>query len=186
MKKLFDFFFSINLIILFSPVLIFVYLTILIFYRMNPIYMSKRSGQFSKIFLMPKFVTMKKNTPQVATHLLKNPEKYVTSFGKFLRKTSLDELPQLYSVLNGQMSIVGPRPALFNQNYLIKKRKFFKIDKLKPGITGYAQINGRDNISINEKIKLDYFYLKNKSMKLDLKIIIFTIGKIINIKNISH
>tara|TARA_B100000787_G_C16022506_1_gene219092 strand:+ start:69 stop:515 length:447 start_codon:yes stop_codon:yes gene_type:complete len=148
--------------------------------------MSKRSGQFSKIFLMPKFVTMKENTPQVATHLLKNPSKYVTNFGKFLRKTSLDELPQLYSVLNGQMSIVGPRPALFNQDYLIKKRNFFKIDKLKPGITGYAQINGRDNISINEKIKLDYFYLKNNSIKLDLKIILSTINKIINIKNISH
>jgi len=186
MKKLFDFFFSLNLILLFFPILIFIYLTILIIYKTNPIYMSKRSGQFSKIFLMPKFVTMKQNTPQVATHLLKNPSKYVTNFGKFLRKTSLDELPQLYSVLNGQMSIVGPRPALFNQDYLIKKRNFFKIDKLKPGITGYAQINGRDNISINEKIKLDYFYLKNNSIKLDLKIILSTINKIINIKNISH
>jgi len=186
MKKLIDFFFSIKLILLFSPVLIFVYLTILIFYRINPIYMSKRSGQFSKIFLMPKFVTMKKNTPQVATHLLKDPNKYVTNFGKFLRKTSLDELPQLYSVLNGQMSIVGPRPALFNQNYLIKKRKFFKIDKLKPGITGYSQINGRDDISIKEKIKLDCFYLKNKSIKLDLMIMLLTISKIINTKNISH
>ena len=186
MKKLFDLFFSIKLILLFFPVLIFVYLTILIFYRINPIYMSKRSGQFSKIFLMPKFVTMKKNTPQVATHLLKDPNKHVTNFGKFLRKTSLDELPQLYSVLKGQMSIVGPRPALFNQNYLIKKRKFFKIDKLKPGITGYAQINGRDDISTKEKIKLDYFYLKNKSIKLDLMIMLSTIKKIINPKNISH
>jgi O-antigen biosynthesis protein WbqP len=118
--------------------------------------------------------------------LLKDPNKYVTNFGKFLRKTSLDELPQLYSVLNGQMSLVGPRPALFNQNYLIKKRKFFKIDKLKPGITGYAQINGRDDISIKEKIKLEYFYLKNKSIKLDLMIILLTISKIINPKNISH
>jgi O-antigen biosynthesis protein WbqP len=186
MKRFFDFVFSIILLVLFFPILTFIYLVILLLYHVNPIYLSKRSGQFSKNFLMPKFVTMKKNTPQVATHLLKNPNKYVTTFGKFLRKTSLDELPQLYSVLNGKMSIVGPRPALYNQDYLIKKRNFFKIDKLKPGITGYAQINGRDNISIKEKIKLDYFYLKNNSIKLDIKIILLTISKIINIKNISH
>ncbi len=173
------------MIVLF-PILLFVYLVILIFYRVNPIHLSKRSGQLSNNFLMPKFVTMKKNAPQVATHLLKDPDKYVTHFGKFLRRTSLDELPQLYSVLNGKMSIVGPRPALYNQSYLIKKRKFFKIDKLKPGITGYAQINGRDNISTKHKIKLDYFYLKNKSIKLDLKIILLTIVKIFNLKNISH
>ena len=119
MKRFFDFFFSIILLVLFFPILTFIYLVILLFYNVNPIHLSKRSGQFSKNFLMPKFVTMKKNAPQVATHLLKNPNKYVTSFGKFLRKTSLDELPQLYSVLNGEMSIVGPRPALYNQNYLI-------------------------------------------------------------------
>ena len=135
---------------------------------------------------MPKFVTMKINTPQVATHLLKDPEQYLTKLGKFMRKTSLDELPQLYSVLIGDMSIVGPRPALYNQYDLIKKRQSLKIDKLKPGITGYAQINGRDNVSLKRKIKFDYYYLKNKSIKLDLKIISLTLYKLINFKNISH
>lgn len=154
--------------------------------KTNPIYFSKRSGEKSKIFLMPKFITMKKNTPQVATHLLKHPEKYVTKIGKYMRKTSLDELPQLYSVFIGKMSIVGPRPALYNQYYLIKKRKVLKIDKLKPGITGYAQINGRDDISIKKKIDYDLFYLRNKSFILDLKIIFFTLYKIVKSKNISH
>ena len=135
---------------------------------------------------MPKFITMKKDTPQVATHLLKNSDKYITKFGKFLRKTSLDEIPQLYSVIVGDMSLVGPRPALYNQYDLIKKRKYLKIDSLKPGITGYAQINGRDEISIKEKVQLDYFYFKNKSIRFDLKILLMTIYKIVYKKNISH
>lgn len=186
MNRFLDFLFSIFLIILLFPLFIVFSLLIILFYRINPIHLSKRSGQDSKIFFMPKFITMRKSTPQVATHLLKNPDIYVTKLGKFMRKTSLDELPQLYSVLIGQMSIVGPRPALYNQHHLIKKRQSLKIDKLKPGITGYAQINGRDNISINEKIKLDYYYLKNKSIKLDFKIISLTVYKTINLKNISH
>ena len=186
MKRIFDFFFSIILILFFLPIFIILGLSILFFYRTNPIHLSKRSGQYSKIFLMPKFITMKNNTPQIATHLLKNPERYITKLGKFMRKTSLDELPQLYSVLIGDMSIVGPRPALYNQFDLIKKRKLLKIDKIKPGITGYAQINGRDDISIKKKINLDYFYLKNKSIKLDIKIIILTLLKIFKFKNISH
>lgn len=186
MKRLFDFFFSIFLLFLFLPIFIILCLIIILVNNTNPIHLSKRSGKDSKIFLMPKFITMKKNTPQVATHLLKKPDKYITKIGKLMRKTSLDELPQLYSVLIGEMSFVGPRPALYNQYNLIKKRKSLKIDKLKPGITGYAQINGRDNISVNEKIKLDFFYLKNKSFKLDLKIIALTIFKIVHFKNISH
>lgn len=186
MKRLFDFFLSIVLLLIFFPLLIILSLCIVLVYNTNPIHLSKRSGQNSKIFLMPKFVTMKKNTPQVATHLLKQPDKYITILGKFMRKTSLDELPQLYSVLIGDMSFVGPRPALFNQYYLIKKRKILKIDKLKPGITGYAQINGRDKISIKKKLKLDYFYLKNKSFKFDIEIIFITAYKFVNSKNIIH
>ena len=186
MKRLFDFFFSLILIFILSPILIFLSLVIMIFYKMNPIHLSKRSGYKSKIFMMPKFVTMKKNTPQVATHLLKNPNKYITRLGRFMRKTSLDELPQLFSVLIGDMSIVGPRPALYNQYYLIRRRKILKIHELKPGITGYAQVNGRDNISIKKKIKLDLYYFKNKSFFFDLKIIFFTFYKTLNFKNILH
>ena len=186
MNRLFDFISSILLILISSPFLLIFSILIICINRVCPIHFSKRSGQNSKIFLMPKFITMKKNTPQVASHLLKNPDKYLTKLGKFLRKTSLDEIPQLFSVLVGHMSLVGPRPALFNQYELIKKRQSLKIDILKPGITGYAQINGRDNISNKEKIKLDYYYLKNKSIKLDLKIIYLTIYKILNSNNISH
>ncbi len=186
MSRLFDLFFSIFLLVILSPILLILSILIIFFYRMSPIHLSKRSGQYSRTFLMPKFITMKKDTPQIATHLLKNPDIYVTKLGKFLRKTSLDELPQLYSVLIGHMSIVGPRPALFNQYELIKRRQLLKIDKIKPGITGYAQINGRDDISYKEKIKYDYYYLKNKSIMLDLKIIFLTIYKIIKLNNISH
>ena len=186
MKRLLDLFMSTLLIIFFSPLLIFLYLSILTIYNTNPIYLSKRSGRNSNLFLMPKFITMKKNTPQVASHLLKKPNKYITKMGKYMRKTSLDELPQLYSVLVGDMSIVGPRPALYNQYDLIKKRKNLKIDQLRPGITGFAQINGRDNISTKKKIILDLYYLKNKCLRLDLKIIFLTIYKIFNIKNITH
>ena len=186
MKRAFDFLFSILLSILFLPIIIFFSLTIILIYRTNPIYFSRRIGKNSKIFIMPKFVTMKKDAPQVATHLLKNSDKYITKFGKFLRKTSLDEIPQLYSVIIGDMSLVGPRPALYNQYDLIKQRKYLKIDSLKPGITGYAQINGRDEISIKDKVQLDYFYFKNKSMKFDFKILLITIYKIVYKKNISH
>lgn len=186
MKRVFDFLFSILLSIFFFPIIVFFSLIILFIYRTNPIHFSRRIGKNSKVFLMPKFITMKKDTPQVATHLLKNSDKYITKFGKFLRKTSLDEIPQLYSVIVGDMSLVGPRPALYNQYDLIKKRKYLKIDSLKPGITGYAQINGRDEISIKEKVQLDYFYFKNKSIRFDLKILLMTIYKIIYKNNISH
>ena len=186
MSRLLDFCFSFFFMILLFPILLILSMLIIFLYGINPIHLSRRSGQNSKPFLMPKFVTMKINTPQVATHLLKDPEQYLTKLGKFMRKTSLDELPQLYSVLIGDMSIVGPRPALYNQYDLIKKRQSLKIDKLKPGITGYAQINGRDNVSLKRKIKFDYYYLKNKSIKLDLKIISLTLYKLINFKNISH
>ena len=122
----------------------------------------------NKLFYMPKFRTMRRDTPQVATDLL-NEKEYITQSGKFLRKFSIDELPQFLSVIKGDMSIIGPRPALFNQSELINKRNLKGIDKLKPGITGWAQINGRDKISVEEKVKLDQYYLMNKSIILDLK-----------------
>lgn len=152
----------------------------------NPIYWSKRIGKKNKIFFMPKFRTMFNNPPETATHLLQNPEKYISKFGSVIRKLSLDELPQIYSIIKGDMKIVGPRPALYNQKDLILERNKLGIDKLKPGITGWAQINGRDEIDINSKVKLDYYYLLNKSIFFDIKIIYLTIIRVFNFKSISH
>jgi O-antigen biosynthesis protein WbqP len=150
------------------------------------IFWSKRIGIDKKFFLMPKFRTMITDTPNVATHLLEEPDKYTTPIGSFLRKTSLDELPQLLSVIKGDMTFVGPRPALFNQNDLINMRETFDIFDLKPGITGWAQIQGRDSISIEEKVKLDNFYKINKNFFLDIYIIFKTIIRVFHDKNISH
>ena len=147
---------------------------------------SKRVGIFNKEFLMPKFRSMKLNTPQLASHLLTTPENHVTRVGRVLRKYSLDEIPQLWSVLRGNMSFVGPRPALFNQEDLISLRSQKGIDILKPGITGWAQINGRDEISIQKKIEFDEYYLKNRNFFIDMKIIYLTIFKVISKEGISH
>mgnify|MGYP001262563371 CR=1 FL=1 len=181
---------EISIIVLLSPIILFIliFISILLFYETKGriIYFSQRIGINSKIFNMPKFRTMRLGTPQVATHLLENPHSHLTFLGKFLRKTSLDELPQVFTILYGDMSLVGPRPALFNQHDLIEKRKAMGVDKIKPGITGWAQINGRDDITIDEKIKLDYYYLNKKSILLDVKIIFLTILRIFKPKNISH
>ncbi len=150
------------------------------------IYWSKRVGLNNTIFLMPKFRTMKINTPTIATHLIENSADYLTSIGGLLRRFSLDELPQLFSILRGEMSFVGPRPALFNQYDLISLRKEKGIDKLTPGITGWAQINGRDRISIPEKVNLDFEYLNRKSIVFDLLIIKSTILKVIGKNDITH
>lgn len=150
------------------------------------IFWSNRIGKDNKIFSMPKFRTMKTGTPQVATHLLTNGQNFLTPIGSFLRKTSLDEIPQLYSVLVGDMNLVGPRPALFNQNDLIELRTKFGIDKLTPGITGWAQINGRDELPIPVKVNYDREYLEKRSLIFDLKIIFLTIIKVLARRDISH
>ncbi|MBR52003.1 MAG: hypothetical protein CMD58_05765 [Gammaproteobacteria bacterium] len=150
------------------------------------LFWSERVGSENQLFYMPKFCTMKQDTPKVATHLLKDPEQYFTRVGNFLRKTSLDEIPQLYSIVWGDMSFIGPRPALFNQYDLIKLRTEKGVHKLKPGITGFAQVNGRDSISITEKVLLDEYYLKNKSFFLDIKIIWLTLRKVLSQDDISH
>ena len=147
---------------------------------------SNRVGQFNINFFMPKFRTMKKNTPNVATHLLKNPKQYLIPTGSFLRKYSLDELPQIYCLFSGSMSLIGPRPALFNQLDLIELRKKYSIDQIKPGITGYAQINGRDSLDIIDKVKLDKYYLNNRNFFIDFKIILITLYKVILKINIKH
>ena len=147
---------------------------------------SNRVGQFNINFFMPKFRTMKKNTPNVATHLLKNPKQYLIPTGSFLRKYSLDELPQIYCLFSGSMSLIGPRPALFNQLDLNELRKKYSIDQIKPGITGYAQINGRDSLDIIDKVKLDKYYLNNRNFFIDFKIILITLYKVILKINIKH
>tara|TARA_Y100001970_G_C13686414_1_gene580222 strand:- start:18 stop:581 length:564 start_codon:yes stop_codon:yes gene_type:complete len=150
------------------------------------LYWSRRVGINNKIFLMPKFRTMFVSTPQLATHLLTDSENYITPVGKFLRKTSLDEIPQLWSIITGDMSFVGPRPALFNQDDLVELRTRYNVNNLVPGLTGWAQVNGRDEISIPEKVQLDVFYYKNKSFWLDLKIIYLTLYDVVFQRNISH
>ena len=185
-KKSFDFILSSILIILLIIPFVCISLLIIISTKESPIYLSKRIGQNKKIFIMPKFRTMRKETPQLATHLLKNSNEYLSKIGTLLRKTSIDELPQMWSIFIGDMSFVGPRPALFNQYDLINKRDNYNIHDFKPGISGYAQINGRDGITINEKVKLDSFYVSNQSFFLDLKILLLTLFKVFKSENISH
>ncbi len=149
------------------------------------IHWSKRIGKSNIIFLMPKFRTMRIDTPQVATHLLEG-KSYLTSIGGVLRKTSLDEIPQLISVFKGDMSLVGPRPALFNQHDLIELRTKFNIHTLLPGVTGWAQVNGRDELSIPDKVQFDVEYLKQQSLWFDIKILFITVANVIGRKGITH
>jgi len=150
------------------------------------LYWSDRVGVGNEIFQMPKFRTMRIDTPAFATHLLKDPDAHLTTIGPFLRKLSLDELPQLGSVLKGDMSFVGPRPALFNQDDLIALRTEKGVHQLIPGITGWAQINGRDDIPIPQKVEYDEYYLKNRSFYFDLKILFLTFFKVTRAENVSH
>ena len=150
------------------------------------LYWSDRIGRSNRIFRMPKFRTMRVGTPAVATHLLNEPDQFLTPIGKLLRRTSLDELPQLINVLSGEMSLVGPRPALFNQDDLIALRTAGGVHQLTPGVTGWAQVNGRDELPIPEKVKLDEWYLKNRSFWLDLKILGMTVFKVIRKEGVVH
>jgi len=150
------------------------------------IYWSDRVGQFNKIFKMPKFRSLKIDTPAVATHLLKDPYQWLTPVGSFLRKSSLDEIPQLWSILKGDMSFVGPRPALFNQNDLIDLRTEKGVDALRPGLTGWAQVNGRDELEITEKVRLDKDYLDKQSFKFDLKILAMTAQPVLTKAGVAH
>ena len=150
------------------------------------LYWSDRVGRYNKIFKMPKFRTMRVDTPAVATHLLSDPEQFLTPIGSFLRKSSLDELPQLWSIIKGDMSFVGPRPALFNQDDLIALRTQYGVEKLLPGLTGWAQISGRDELLIPDKVKLDVDYLHHQSFWLDLKIIFLTFLKVVRRDGVTH
>lgn len=150
------------------------------------LYWSARVGRDNALFQMPKFRSMRIDTPQVATHLLSNPDTYLTPIGSFLRKTSLDELPQLWSILKGDMSFVGPRPALFNQHDLVSMRTEQGVHRLLPGLTGWAQINGRDELPIPAKVALDAYYLQHRSLALDLRILALTAYKVLRRDGVSH
>ena len=173
------------LIILFLPIL-GVALIVRVTSKGSILYWSDRVGRDGKIFKMPKFRSMLTDTPAVATHLLDNPNSYLSPIGGFLRRSSLDELPQLFSVLRGDMSFVGPRPALFNQDDLIALRTEKGVDKLLPGITGWAQVNGRDDLSIPDKVALDVEYLNRQSFWFDIKILWMTFLKVIKRDGVSH
>ena len=150
------------------------------------IYWSDRVGRRNKIFRMPKFRTMRVDTPAVATHLLADPKQFLTPGGSFLRKSSLDELPQLWSILVGDMSFVGPRPALFNQQDLIALRTQYGVDAILPGLTGWAQVNGRDELPIPEKVKLDVEYMSRQSFLFDINVIILTALKVVRRDGVAH
>ena len=186
MKRIFD----LMLAILASLVLLVPIGLVSLFVKLTSqgpiVYWSDRVGRDNKIFRMPKFRTMRIDTPAVATHLLSNPEQFLTPIGSFLRRSSLDELPQLWSILRGDMSFVGPRPALFNQDDLIALRTRYGADKMTPGLTGWAQINGRDELPIPEKVQLDVEYMQQQSFWFDLKIIFFTFLKVLKKDGITH
>lgn len=186
MKRFFDLIVSIILVVLFFFPLVLIGFLIKMTSKGPIIHWSKRVGRNNQVFLMPKFRSMYINTPQVATHLLKNSENFVTPIGVFLRKSSLDELPQLLSVIKGDMSLVGPRPALFNQEDLIELRTKFGVEILQPGVTGWAQVNGRDDLPIPVKVNFDKEYLEKNNLFFDIKIIFLTVFKVIMFKNIKH
>ena len=186
MKRVFDSFFSLILIIPISLISVIIGIIIKISSKGPVLYWSDRIGKNSRIFKMPKFRSMLINTPAVATHLLDNPDACLSPIGGFLRRTSLDELPQLISVLKGAMMFVGPRPALFNQDDLIALRSEKGVDKLLPGITGWAQVNGRDVLSVTDKVDLDEVYMQRQSFWFDIKILWITFLKVVERDGVSH
>jgi len=185
-KHFFDLILGVVVFILLAAPMLLIVIIVRLTSKGFALYWSDRVGKNNKIFKMPKFRSMLIDTPAVATHLLDNPDSYLSPIGGFLRRTSLDELPQLFSVLKGDMSFVGPRPALFNQEDLIALRTEKGVDKLLPGITGWAQVNGRDELSIPDKVALDVEYLNRQSFWLDVKILWMTFLKVMNRDGVSH
>lgn len=186
MKRLFDLSLALMLSLLLALPIALIALAIWLTSAGPAVYWSNRVGRNNKIFRMPKFRSMRTDTPAVATHLLQNPEQYITPVGKFLRKTSLDELPQLWSILVGDMSFVGPRPALYNQDDLIALRTERGVHTLVPGLTGWAQINGRDELPIPQKVEFDAQYLQRRSFWFDLRIMALTAWRVLRRSGVSH
>jgi len=186
MKHFFDLSAAVLAIVFLSPLFLMITLAVRLSSSGPVLYWSDRMGRHNRLFKMPKFRTMRSDTPTVATHLLKDPDQWLTSIGSFLRRTSLDELPQLWSILKRDMSFVGPRPALFNQGDLISLRTDAGIHELLPGLTGWAQVNGRDELSIADKVKLDAEYLEKSSVGFDLWILWLTLLKVLRRDGVSH
>ena len=186
MKRAFDFLAAAaGLIVLAAPLAV-LWLVVRLTSPGPGLYWSQRVGKGSALFPMPKFRTMRIYTPEVATHLLENPDQWLTPVGPLMRKLSLDELPQLWSVLVGDMSLVGPRPALFNQDDLIAARKAAGVDALRPGLTGWAQINGRDELAVADKVALDAEYLRRRSFLFDLEIIVSTVPRVLTARGVTR
>lgn len=185
-KRIFDLMVVAIIGVLFLPLILLTYLLVRLTSKGPAIYWSKRVGKNNQLFAMPKFRSMTLDTPAVATHLLTNPDSHLTPVGGFIRKTSLDELPQLWSILLGDMSLVGPRPALYNQEDLIAMRSRLGIEALTPGLTGWAQVNGRDELDLQTKVDFDYQYLQRQSLGFDLKILWLTFLKVVRSEGISH
>ena len=186
MKRLFDLIVALVAAVFLALPILIVVLAVRLTSPGPALYWSKRVGRHNRIFKMPKFRSMRIDTPAVATHLLQNPEQWLTPIGSFLRKSSLDELPQLWSILKGDMSLVGPRPALFNQDDLIALRIEKGVHELVPGLTGWAQVNGRDELPIPQKVQLDAEYLQRRSLLFDLKILWMTALKVMVRDGVSH
>lgn len=186
MKRVFDLLLGLAAAILLAVPVILVAALVRLTSRGPALYWSDRVGRHNKVFKMPKFRSMRIGTPAVATHLLADPKAYLTPIGSFLRKSSLDELPQLWSIVRGDMSFVGPRPALFNQDDLIALRTQQGVHELAPGLTGWAQVNGRDELPIRQKVKLDAEYLRRQSFWFDMKIMGLTVIKVIKQDSVTH
>lgn len=186
MKRIFDFLLACCALVILIVPIVLVAIAVRVTSKGPAIYWSDRVGRNNKIFRMPKFRSMRIDTPAVATHLLDNPAHYLTPIGSFLRKSSLDELPQIWSILNGDMSFVGPRPALYNQDDLIALRTDNAIHYLTPGLTGWAQINGRDELPIPQKVSLDVEYAQRQSLCFDIHILWLTFVKVIRRDGVSH
>ena len=185
-KRAFDVVLASVLLVLFAPLFLLVALMVRLTSKGPAVYWSSRVGRHNELFQMPKFRSMRTDTPQVATHLLTGSVSFLTPIGSFLRKSSLDELPQLWSILRGDLSFVGPRPALFNQDDLVALRTSRGVDQLVPGLTGWAQVNGRDDLTIPEKVRYDEEYLKRRSFAFDCKIIVQTFTNVLRGRGVHH
>jgi O-antigen biosynthesis protein WbqP len=186
MKRIFDILLSVSILIVLAIPMLLITVLVRLTSKGPALYWSDRVGMNGLIFEMPKFRSMQMDTPTVATHLMEKPDEFLSPIGAFLRRSSLDELPQLFSILKGNMSFIGPRPALFNQQDLILLRKKNGIDGVKPGITGWAQVNGRDELSIADKVGFDVEYVNNQSLLFDLKILWMTFVKVIKRTGVTH
>jgi O-antigen biosynthesis protein WbqP len=186
MKRVFDLLAGFSALLLLGVPFVFLALLVAVTSKGPVLYWSDRVGQHNRIFRMPKLRTMKTGTPAVATHLLDNPQAHLTPVGGLLRRTSLDELPQLWSILVGDMSWVGPRPALFNQTDLIDMRTQAGVHQLVPGLTGWAQVNGRDEIALTDKVRLDREYLQRQSFFFDIHILWLTVLKVVRREGVTH